>query len=50
MPARILLIDYNFDWVLRDGFLNPRTQAGFLTLEKSDEIWLHRISHGEAIF
>ena len=34
MPARILLIDYNFDWVLRDGFLNPRTQAGFLTLEE----------------
>ena len=34
MPARILLIDYNFDWVLRDGYLNPRTQAGFLTLEE----------------
>ncbi len=34
MPARILLIDYNFDWVLRDGYLNPRTQAGFLTLKE----------------
>ena len=34
MPARILLIDYNFDWVLRDRYLNPRTQGGFLTLEE----------------
>lgn len=34
MPSSILLIDYNFDWVLRDGYLNPRTRAGFLTLEE----------------
>ena len=34
MPSSILLIDYNFDWVLRDRFLNPRTRAGFLTLEE----------------
>ncbi len=34
MPSPILLIDYNFDWVLRDRFLNPRTRAGFLTLEQ----------------
>ena len=46
MPARILLIDYNFDWVLRDGYLNPRTQAGFLTLEEvvsiCGELWRRR--------
>ena len=34
MPSSILLIDYNFDWVLRKGYLNPRTRAGFLTLEE----------------
>lgn len=34
MPSSILLIDYNFDWVLREGYLNPRTRAGFLTLEE----------------
>ena len=34
MPSPILLIDYNFDWVLREGYLNPRTRAGFLTLEQ----------------
>ncbi len=34
MPARIVVIDYNFDWVLRDRYLNPRSKAGFLTLEE----------------
>lgn len=34
MSSSILLIDYNFDWVLREGYINPRTRAGFLTLEE----------------
>jgi len=34
MSPPILLIDYNFDWVLRDVYLNPRTHTGFLTLEE----------------
>lgn len=34
MSFPILLIDYNFDWVLRERYLNPRTREGFLSLEE----------------
>ena len=31
---RISVIDYNFDWILRDNYLNPRSSPGFLNLEE----------------
>ena len=31
---RISVIDYNFDWILRDNYLNPRSSPGLLNLEE----------------